>query len=174
MPPSPQEATWTQTHPQPGAGGSGFWNSAPWIPLLAPSPNTPTCEDTHEGAETPAKEEEEGGCSAASVKISAGGRVQAACDGAVGPSLQGGGGLSWDQGVHTPSAAPWDTVPKTWTALDDDSAPVPREDPAGPGLEVPLAPNLQRLPAAHGYSPLGNKTLGLLPGDQRSLSANSP
>lgn len=61
MPPSPQEATWTQTHSQPGAGGSGFWNSAPWILLLALSPNTSTCEDTHEGAETPAKEEEEGG-----------------------------------------------------------------------------------------------------------------
>ena len=36
--------------------------------------------------------------------------------------------LSWEQGVYIPSAAPWDAVPETWTALDNDSAPVPRED----------------------------------------------
>ena len=90
-----------------------------------------------------------------------------------GPAFREEGVSAGTRGSTLPLQPPG-TLPKTWTALDDDSAPVPKEDPAGPGLEVPLAPNLQRLPAAHGYSPLGNKTLGLLPGDQRSLSANSP
>lgn len=60
----------------------------------------------HEGAETPAKGEEEEGCSAASVKIFAGGRVQAACTGAAGPSLQGRGVLAGSRGSTFPPQPP--------------------------------------------------------------------
>lgn len=46
-------------------------------------------------------------------------------------------GLSWEQGVYTPSTAPWDAVPETWMALNDDSAPVSREDQQALALRCP-------------------------------------
>ena len=106
MPPSPQEAVWTQTHPQLAAGVSGFWNSAPWIPLLALSPKPPPVRTRTRELKRQQRRKRKGGCSATSLKIFAGGRVQAACAGVVGPSLQGGGVSAGSRGSTLPPQPP--------------------------------------------------------------------
>lgn len=103
-------------------------------------------------------------------KIFAGRRVQVACTGAVGPSLQGGGVLAGSRGSTLPLQPPGTSRDLTARAPLSPSPGRPR----GPGSRCPLTPIPSRgspLPMVTSAKQQGPR---LLPGDQRDLAHKQP